>query len=121
MKQNIHTIDATDKVLGRLASEIAHVLQGKNKVEYAPNIDIGDIVLVKNVSKMIFTGRKFKQKKYYHHSGYMGGLREIPLAKLFLKDPEDVLKRAVWNMLPKNKLRKPRIKKLRFEKYAKQG
>ena len=119
MKQDIRIIDAEDKVLGRLATEVAFILQGKDKPIFAPNQDLGDVVVVKNVDKLVFTGKKAQQKKYYRHSGYLGNIKEISLGKLFFKNPEEVFRKAVWNMLPKNKLRKPRMKKLRFEKYAK--
>ncbi|OGY44349.1 MAG: 50S ribosomal protein L13 [Candidatus Buchananbacteria bacterium RIFCSPHIGHO2_02_FULL_38_8] len=109
-----HQIDATDKILGRLASEIAIILRGKNKVSFQPNIDGGDGVIVKNVSKLKITGRKLEQKKYFHHSNYPGGLKTKGLGELFSKDPTEVLKRAVWNMLPKNKLRNKMIKRLKI-------
>ena len=109
-----HQIDATDKILGRLASEIAIILRGKNKVSFQPNIDGGDGVIGKNVSKLKITGRKLEQKKYFHHSNYPGGLKTKGLGELFSKDPTEVLKRAVWNMLPKNKLRNKMIKRLKI-------
>ncbi|MDO8436508.1 MAG: 50S ribosomal protein L13 [bacterium] len=115
MERNIRAIDATDKVLGRLATEIANFLRGKNRPDFAPNKDGGDIVVVKNVEKLKFTGRKMEQKKYYHHSGYLGGLKEMPLKKLFEKDPAEVLRKAVFGMLPKNKLRSEMIKRLKIE------
>ncbi len=116
MERKTHTIDASSKVLGRLAVEIAVLLRGKQKADFAPYKDIGDIVIVKNVDKMKFTGRKLKQKKYYHHSGYLGGLKEITLEKLFEKNPKEVLDKAVFGMLPKNKLRAKMIKRLKYEK-----
>ena len=76
---------------------------------------MGDFVVVKNADKIKITGKKFKQKKYYHHTGYLGGIKEETLKKVFDKDPSEVLKRAVWGMLPKNKLRAKRIKRLKFE------
>ena len=115
MERKTHTIDATDKVLGRLAVEIALLLRGKQKADFAPYKDIGDIVIVKNVAKLKFTGRKAKQKKYYRHSGYLGGLKEITLEKLFEKNPEEVLRKAVFGMLPKNKLRAGWMKNLTIE------
>ena len=108
-------IDAKGKVLGRLASRIAVILTGKHKPEYIPYLDKGDKVVVKNVSEMKITGKKMKQKKYYRHSGYPGGLKTKTLEEVFSKNPAEVLRRAVWNMLPKNKLRKQRIKRLQFE------
>lgn len=110
-----HIIDATDKVLGRLASEIAILLRGKHKPDFLPYKDMGDFVVIKNVSKIKISGKKIEQKKYYRHSGYLGGLKEIPLKTLFKKDPAQVLKRAVWGMLPKNKLRAKQIKRLKIK------
>ncbi len=110
-----HKIDASGKVLGRLAVEIAVLLRGKNKPDFAPHRDSGDIVLVKNVAKMKLTGRKIKQKKYYRHSGYPGGLKEVSLEKMMADSPGQVLKKAVFGMLPKNKLRHQAIKRLKIE------
>ncbi len=115
MERKTHTIDASGKILGKLAVEIAVLLRGKNKVDFAPHKDIGDIVIVKNVDKIKFSGRKMKQKKYYRHSGYPGGLKEISLEKLFAKNPDQVLRKAVWGMLPTNKLRDKIIKRLKTE------
>ncbi len=110
--KKIYTIDATGKILGRLATRIALILMGKRKTNYSPNIDMGDGVVVNNVSKMKFTGRKFEQKIYYHHSGYPGGLRERKMKDIFAKNPSELLNKAVYNMLPKNKLRSGRMNKL---------
>ena len=115
MERNTHTIDATDKVLGRLATQIVVLLRGKQKPEFVPYRDMGDFVIVKNAEKIKLTGRKKKQKKYYHHTGFMGGLKEIPLEKIFKRDPGEILKRAVYGMLPKNKLRAKQIKRLKTE------
>ena len=115
MKREIHTIDATGKVLGRLATEIAVLLRGKHKPDFVPYKDMGDFVVVKNVDKIKVTGKKIEKKKYYRHSGYLGGLKEIPLKKLFEKNPAEVLRKAVWGMLPNNKLRPEQIKRLKFE------
>jgi len=109
-----HNIDATDQVLGRLATQMATLLIGKRKENYRPNVDNGDIVIVKNTKKMKITGKKLDQKLYYHHSGYPGGLKTKKMGDVFEKDPNQVLHKAVFNMLPKNKLRKPRMKRLRF-------
>jgi len=114
MKRDIHTIDAADQVLGRLATRIAGFLRGKHKPDFVPYQDKGDFVEVKNVDKIKFTGKKLEQKKYYHHTGFLGGLKETPLKKVFEKNPGEVLKKAVWGMLPKNKLRKGQIKRLTF-------
>ena len=112
MKRETQTIDATDKVLGRLAVEIAILLRGKNKPDFVPYKDEGDLVIVKNVEKMKFTGKKMEQKKYYHHSGYLGSLKETPLKKLFNENPSEVLRKAVSGMLPNNKLKAKMIKRL---------
>jgi large subunit ribosomal protein L13 len=115
MKQETHTIDAADKILGRLATKIAILLQGKHKPDYQPQKDMGDIVIIKHVDKIKVTGKKAEQKKYIHHSDYMGGLKEIPFKRLFERKPSEILRIAVLGMLPKNKLRAKRIKRLKFE------
>lgn len=115
MERKIHTIDASGEVLGRLATKIAILLRGKNKSNFVPYKDMGDIVIVKNIDKIKLTGRKIEKKKYYRHSGYLGGLKEIPLKKVFQKDPAKILKKAVYGMLPKNKLRAIQIKRLKIE------
>ncbi|MCK4520567.1 50S ribosomal protein L13 [Candidatus Parcubacteria bacterium] len=115
MKRNTHTIDATNKVLGRLATEIAVFLRGKHKPDFTYNKDIGDFVIVKNVDKIKFTGKKIEQKVYYHHTGFMGGLKETPLKDLFEQSPGEVLKKAVFGMLPKNRLRAKIIKRLKIQ------
>jgi len=113
MERKIHTIDATEKVLGRLATQIAILLRGKHKPHFVPYKDMGDFVIVKNVEKLKITGKKKEQKKYFRHSEYLGGVKEIPLKKLFQEKPAEVLKKAVFGMLPKNKLRARMIKRLR--------
>jgi large subunit ribosomal protein L13 len=115
MERQTHTIDAENRVLGRLASGIAILLRGKQKPDFFPYKDMGDLVVIKNVGKMKITGRKMEQKIYYRHSGYMGGLKEVPLKKLFKENPAEVLRKAVYGMLPKNKLRERQIKRLKFE------
>lgn len=115
MKRETHTIDAANRVLGRLAVEIANLLHGKNKTDFAPNKDIGDIVVVKNIKNIIVTGKKFDNKIYYHHTGYMGGLKKVSFKKLFKNNPQEVFKKAVFGMLPKNKLRTEQIKRLKFQ------
>lgn len=107
-----YVVDATDKTLGRLASEIATVLRGKNKPMYAPNIDAGDYVIVINAEKVSVTGKKLDQKVYTHHSGYVGGLKTITLKQQLEKKPEEVLKHAVKGMLPKNALGRKMFSKL---------
>lgn len=115
MQRNTHTIDAKNQVLGRLATEIAVLLRGKSKPDFAPNKDIGDFVVIKNIGKIKVTGKKYTDKKYYHHTGYLGNLKEKSYKELFERDPGEVLKRAVYGMLPKNKLRDEQIKRLKFE------
>lgn len=110
----IHKIDASNQSLGRLASKIAQILRGKNDPKFQPYKLSGQRVLVQNVGKIKLTGRKMEQKKYYHYSGYPGGLREKKIKDIFLKNPGEVLRRAVWGMLPKNRLRKEMIKNLQF-------
>jgi len=112
----IYTIDATNKPLGRLASEIAVILQGKKSPKYQPRLEGEDKVIVKNVDKMIVTGKKFKQKKYYRHTTQIGHLKERTLEQIWSKKgPAEVLRRAVLGMLPKNKLRVKRMKRLIIE------
>ena len=118
MRRKTNTIDATGKVLGRLASQIALLLQGKDKAEFAPYKDMGDFVVVQNVDKIKLTGKKLKQKVYYRHSGYLGGLKTIPLKRIFEEKPGEVLRKAVFGMLPKNKLRVRMIKRLKIEDHA---
>jgi large subunit ribosomal protein L13 len=115
MKRETHIIDAAGKVLGRLASQIAILLMGKQKPDYDPSKDMGDFVVVKNVNKIKISGKKLEKEKYYRHSGYLGGLKEIPIKKIFQEKPEFLLKKAIYGMLPKNKLRKRMIKRLKFE------
>lgn len=107
-----HSIDASDRVAGRLASEIAILLMGKHKIEYQPDLNQGDYVEVENVSKLKFSGKKMEQKVYYRTSGYPGGLKKTTLNKIFKDKPEEVLRKMVLRMLPKNKLRKEMIKRL---------
>ncbi|MGM0439210.1 MAG: 50S ribosomal protein L13 [Patescibacteria group bacterium] len=114
MERQTHTIDATDKSPGRLASKIAVLLRGKNKPDFEKHKDMGDEVFVENVDKMKLTGKKVEQKKYYSHSGYPGGLKEKSMEELMEDHPDEVLRRAVFGMLPKNKLRAKQIKRLKF-------
>ena len=111
-----HIIDAQDKILGRLATRVAILLRGKQKVDFVNHKDMGDIVIIQNVEKIKVTGKKAEQKLYRHHTGYMGGLKEIPYKKLLKENPNKIFKSAVYGMLPKNKLRNVQIKRLRFEK-----
>jgi large subunit ribosomal protein L13 len=112
INRKIHKIDATDKALGRLASSIALLLRGKNKPEYEPRIDQGDIVHVENVKKIKFTGKKLDQKKYFHYSGYPGGLKTKKMSEVFTINPKEVLKKAVKQMLPANRQREDMMKRL---------
>ena len=117
MNRKIHTIDATDKILGRLATEIAILLRGKHTPGFDPARDDGDIVEVVNANNIKVTGNKMEYKLYRHHTGYKGHLKEETLAHLWeRKGPEEVLKRAVWKMLPKNRTRKYVIQRLLFKK-----
>lgn len=115
IQRKTHQIDAEGKILGRLATEIAILLRGKYKKDFVPYLDMGDFVTVKNVKKIRVTGKKAEQKKYYRHSGYLGGLKETSFKKIFEKNPALVLKKAVFGMLPKNKLRAKQIKRLKIE------
>lgn len=115
MKRQTLTIDATGQAIGRIAVKIAMALRGKHRANFEPNQDLGDFVVVKNINKVKFTGNKLENKKYYHHTRYPGGLKETPIKDIFAKDPGEVLKRAVWGMLPKNKLRSEQIKRLKCQ------
>ena len=107
-----YVVDATDKTLGRLSSQIASVLRGKNKPTYTPSMDTGDYVIVINADKIKVTGKKMDQKMYYRHSDYVGGTKEATLKEMMAKKPEDVIKLAVKGMLPKGPLGRQMIKKL---------
>jgi len=115
MQRKTHIIDATGKVLGRLAAEIAILLRGKHKPDFVPSKDMGDFVVVKNIENLKITGKKMEEKKYFRHSGFLGGVKFIPLGKLFKEKPAEVLKKAVYGMLSKNKLRPKMIKRLKIE------
>ncbi len=106
-------VDLEDVVLGRAATEIARILRGKHKPIYTPSVDTGDFVVVLNADKIKLTGNKLADKKYYHHSGYPGGIREITAEKLLLKKPEMLVQAAVKGMLPKNKLGRKMFTKLK--------
>ena len=110
------SIDATGRSVGRIATEVATHLRGKHLPAFDPSKDLGDFVTVKNITKVIFTGKKLVQKDYYHHTGYPGGLRTTSMKKLFTTKPEEVLRKAVYGMLPKNKLRGGMIKRLTITK-----
>jgi large subunit ribosomal protein L13 len=108
-----YIVDATDLILGRLATRIATVLMGKHKPTYTPSMDMGDFVIVINAHKIKVTGNKEEDKIYYHHSGYPGGLTSVPYKKMKAKFPEKIILHAVKGMLPNNKLRAIRISKLK--------
>jgi len=109
-----YVVDATDKVLGRLASEVARVLMGKKKTYYAPHLDTGDFVVVINAKKVKLTGKKLEQKYYFRHTGYPGGARFVHLDKLLASHPERVIQYAVRGMVPHTKLGNSQIKKLKI-------
>ena len=111
-----YVVDATDIPLGRVASQVAAVLRGKNKPIYTPHVDTGDYVIVINSDKMILTGNKLNDKKYFHHSGYPGGLKEVTYKDLMEKRSDFALERAVKGMLPKNSLGKKMFGKLKVYK-----
>lgn len=115
MNRQTYTIDAQNKVLGRLATEVALLLRGKNKINYQPHLDQGAAVLIKNVDKMKFTGKKLEQKVYKHHTNYPGHLNITKMKDVYDKKPSKVFEKAVYNMLPKNKLRPLMMKRLKFE------
>ena len=109
-----YLVDASDKVVGRMATQIAMRLRGKHKPIFTPHADTGDFVVVVNAEKVVFTGRKWDEKTYYRHTGYMGGLKEITAKKLLEKKPEEILRLAVKRMLPKNSLGRRQLKKLKI-------
>ena len=113
VKREWHIVDAQDKILGRLATDIAQKLIGKHKKEYTPHIDAGDYVVVINAEKIAVTGNKEEQKKYYRHSGFPGGLKVRTLGELRETFPERIIEKAVKNMLLKNKLQRPRMTRLK--------
>ncbi len=108
-----YVVDATDKVLGRLATQIAAYLRGKHKPQFTPNVDTGDFIVVINAEKVRLTGKKLDQKIYYHHTGYPGGLRAETARQRLQRKPEEIIKDAVWGMLPKNRLGRKLFKKLK--------
>ena len=113
VQRDWHVVDATDKVLGRMASRIAMILQGKTKPIYTPHVDTGDFVVVTNAEKIKLTGNKMNEKVYYSHSGYPGGFKEIPIKKWMDKHPDRIVTLAVKRMLPKTKLGNAMLKKLK--------
>jgi large subunit ribosomal protein L13 len=113
IERHWHVIDATDVVLGRLAVQIATLLRGKHKPIYAPHMDTGDFVIVINAEKVALAGDKKTTKLAYRHSGYPGGLTATPIGQLLEKDARKVVEKAVWGMLPKNKLSRVQLRKLK--------
>lgn len=109
-----HLIDAEGQTLGRLATEIARVLRGKTKPQYTPHIDTGDFVVVVNADKVVVTGRKAEQKVYYRHTGYPGGLKETSYEVMMERKPTEVLRKAVKGMLPRNRLSRAQLTKLKI-------
>ena len=114
IKSNWILIDATDAIVGRLAVFISKTIRGKNKPKFTPHMDDGDFVIVKNVEKIKFTGNKFKNKKYYRHTGHPGGIKETTPEKLSINKPEEILKLAVKRMLPGGPLAKKQMSKLKI-------
>src|ERR671920_384245 len=109
-----YVIDAEGKTLGRLASEIARVLRGKNKPQYTPHVDVGDFVIVVNADRVVVTGKKAEQKVYRRHSGYPGGLREMSYEVMLERKPTEILRRAVKGMMPRTRLGRQQLKKLKI-------
>ena len=112
VERNWYVVDATGKTLGRLATQVASVLRGKNKPTYTPHVDCGDDVIVVNADKIVLTGNKLEDKKYYNHSGYPGGLRERTAKEMIEKYPEEMVERAIKGMLPHGRLGRAMGKKL---------
>ena len=109
-----HVVDASDQNLGRLATQIAEILIGKHKPIFTPGVDLGDFVIVVNVEQIQVTGNKLEDKMYYRHTGYPGGLKETKLKDMLEKKPEIVIRRAVWGMVPHNRLGRKMMKRLRL-------
>jgi len=111
--RNWHVVDASNQVLGRLASHIAAILRGKTKPQFTPHVDVGDFVVVVNAAKVQLTGKKSGWREYFHYTGYPGGLKITKYADLLERMPERVIEQAVWGMLPHNRLGKRLIRKLK--------
>ena len=109
-----YVVDAEGQTLGRLATEIATILRGKNKPQYTPHVDTGDFVVVVNAEKVVVTGRKAEQKVYRRHSGYPGGLKETSYERMMERRPTEILRRAVKGMMPKNRLARQQLRKLKI-------
>jgi large subunit ribosomal protein L13 len=113
VKSRWYVVDASGKVLGRMASRIAHVLRGKHRPDFTPHLDLGDHVVVINADKVALTGKKASIKTYTHHTGYPGGLKHIKFSDMMKTRPERVIEKAVWGMLPHNRLGRRQILKLK--------
>lgn len=113
VKRDWYIVDASNKVLGRLATEIARRLRGKHKAEYTPHVDTGDYIIVTNAEKVMVTGRKFKQKMYHSHSNFPGGIKSVPFNKMQQSKPERIIELAIKGMLPKNSLGREMYRKLK--------
>ncbi len=109
-----YVVDAEGKTLGRLATQLADMLRGKRKPEYTPHCDTGDFVVVVNAEKITVTGKKMEQKRYWRHSGYPGGIRSRTLAEMLERQPEEVVRKAVKGMLPRNRLGRQQLRKLKI-------
>lgn len=114
VERDWYVVDATDKTLGRLATEVARRLRGKHKPIYTPHVDTGDYIVVINAEKIKVTGRKTTDKVYYHHTGYPGGIKGITFEKLIIKKPQQVIELAVKGMLPRNSLGRTMMRKLKI-------
>jgi len=114
VKHSWYVVDATDKTLGRLSTEIANRLRGKHKPEFTPHVDTGDYVIVVNAEKVVVTSNKTTDKMYHHHTGYPGGIKSISFDKLIDKAPEMIIEKAVKGMMPKNKLSRAMLSKLKI-------
>jgi large subunit ribosomal protein L13 len=109
-----YVVDAEGKPLGRLATEIARVLRGKKKVQYTPHVDVGDFVVVVNADRVVVTGRKAEQRVYRRHSGYPGGMKETSYEQMLARKPTEILRKAVYGMMPKTRLARKQFKKLKI-------
>jgi len=114
IERNWYVVDAEDKVLGRLAAEVATILRGKHKPQFTPHMDTGDFVIIVNAEKIKLTGKKWEKKTYYWHTGYPGGLRSRTATELRSRQSEEIIRKAVWGMMPKNSLGRNQMKKLKI-------
>lgn len=119
IKRKWHLVDAKGKTLGRLAGRVASIIMGKGKVNYTPHLDMGDFVIVINASGIVVTGKKETQKQYFSHSGYPAGDKLLNFKHLLIRQPERIIRQAVWGMLPQNRLGRAMLKKLKIYADAK--